>query len=205
MLREFITSHDFAFALILASLDAASQDDAQLLSAPTCPSPTHNHADMISLIHRRTPHQHIVPPSITSTPTLPSQLSRLTHLLPTLRLHITDPTIPSESNLPYPPFLPAGGLTRRLLASLHDEPKPVSHGAITAWCVEGDNRGDAHEFARVVLEVLGLGEWRLFNTRDVLKGVVDGTTVQEPRSWAGLFGAKEGWSGGMGADAELYG
>jgi hypothetical protein len=27
----------------------------------------------------------------------------------------------------------------------------------------------------------------------------------EPASWAGLFGAADGWSGGLGLDAEIYG
>ena len=29
--------------------------------------------------------------------------------------------------------------------------------------------------------------------------------VKEPRSWSGLFGAMNGWSGGSGDDAEIYG
>jgi hypothetical protein len=33
----------------------------------------------------------------------------------------------------------------------------------------------------------------------------DDVTVREPSSWAGLFGALGGWSGGLGSDAELYG
>ncbi|UOH83810.1 hypothetical protein LQV05_006548 [Cryptococcus neoformans] len=90
----------------------------------------------------------------------------------------------------YPPFLPAAGLTRRLLTALSEEKAPIPHGAIAAWCVEGDNRGDARSLAGVVLDVLSL--------QDVVQ-------VQEPVSWEGLFGTTEGWSGGLGADAELYG
>jgi hypothetical protein len=29
--------------------------------------------------------------------------------------------------------------------------------------------------------------------------------LKEPSSWKGLFGAVDGWSGGQGADSELYG
>lgn len=56
----------------------------------------------------------------------------------------------------YPPFLPAAGLTRRLLTALSGEKAPIPHGAIAAWCVEGDNRGDARSLAGVVLDVLNL-------------------------------------------------
>ena len=29
--------------------------------------------------------------------------------------------------------------------------------------------------------------------------------LREPKAWEGLFGVKEGWSGGAGSNAELYG
>jgi hypothetical protein len=29
--------------------------------------------------------------------------------------------------------------------------------------------------------------------------------LKEPKAWEGLFGVKEGWSGGAGSNAELYG
>lgn len=57
---------------------------------------------------------------------------------------------------PYPPFLPSAGLTRRLLQELQEDEN--SHGTLAAWCVEGDNRGDAMGLAAVVLQLLDLGE-----------------------------------------------
>ncbi|RSH85560.1 hypothetical protein EHS25_003699 [Saitozyma podzolica] len=171
LLREFITSNKLGYTLILTSLDAANQDDAQLL----------------------TPHQHILPPSSASSAS-DGIAKRIESSLRPLQLHLSEqpispPPSSSSSNTPYPPFLPSAGLTRRLLASLNDDPAKPAHATITAWCVEGDNRGDARALADTALKVLG----------------IDDVTVREPSSWAGLFGALGGWSGGLGSDAELYG
>ncbi|KAE8543172.1 hypothetical protein D1P53_000659 [Cryptococcus gattii VGV] len=118
------------------------------------------------------------------------QLQKIQNI-PPLSLGLSQPAT-SVQNITssYPPFLPAAGLTRRLLTALSEEKTPIPHGAIAAWCVEGDNRGDSRSFADVVLYVLDL--------QDVVQ-------IQEPASWEGLFGTTEGWSGGSGADAELYG
>lgn len=175
LLTQFITSHNFAFVLILTSLDAANQDDAQLLYVSSLPH-------VLSPKDHRTPHQHITTPSSSTSPAL--HLKRLTSTLPQLNLNLT---ASGSSSTPYPPFLPSAGLTRRLLSSLQSSPTP--HGAIAAWCVEGDNRGDARALASVVLDVL--------DVRDV--------ELTQPKSWTGLFGVTEGWSGGMGRDSELYG
>ncbi|WVF66133.1 hypothetical protein IAT40_000873 [Kwoniella sp. CBS 6097] len=193
LLNDFIRSAENAFGaiLILTSLDAASQDDAQLL----------------------TPHQRIIPPSYSSSSSNSSSssaiLKRLEQNLPPLQLNI-EPSphglgqseiqaSASSSTGPYPPFLPAAGLTRRLLASLNGtgtegQTQSASlsppHGAVTAWCVEGDNRGDAISLTKTVLALLGI-------ENDV--------QLKEPKSWQGLFGTTQGWSGGMGQDSELYG
>ncbi|KIR63636.1 proteasome assembly chaperone 2 [Cryptococcus bacillisporus CA1873] len=165
LLKTFINSNAFGAVLILTSLDSAIQNDAQLL----------------------TPYQRIIPPSLSS---LPSQLQKIQNI-PPLSLSLSQPAT-SVQNITssYPPFLPAAGLTRRLLTALLEEKTSMPHGAIAAWCVEGDNRGDSRSFADMVLYVLDL--------QDVVQ-------VQEPASWEGLFGTTEGWSGGSGADAELYG
>ncbi|WVW81907.1 hypothetical protein I302_103907 [Kwoniella bestiolae CBS 10118] len=167
LIREFIQSSGFGVVLLLASLDAANQDDAQLL----------------------TPHQRILPPTSSPHPILQT----LENTLPPLQLSLSTP--PSTfsghsetSSSVYPPFLPAAGLTRRLLSSLQDSQIP--HGSITAWCVEGDNSGDAISLAGVVLRVLGLDEH---------------VQLTRPKSWEGLFGTVDGWSGGAGQDSELYG
>ncbi|WOO84684.1 Proteasome assembly chaperone 2 [Vanrija pseudolonga] len=144
--------------LVLTSLDAANQDDAQLL----------------------TPHQAVVPP----TPAPHPVLGRLAQL-PALRLTLeTNTRAPAKETTTYPPFLPGAGLTRRILAAVADVPS----GAVSAWVVEGDNRGDAHALAAVALGVLGIE-----------------TQITEPSTWKGLFGSADGWSGGSGLDAEIYG
>lgn len=69
-----------------------------------------------------------------------------------------------------------------------------------AWCVEGDNRDDARALAAASLHVLGQGMLGVLvraNEPDV--------ELKEPKAWEGLFGVKEGWSGGAGSNAELYG
>ncbi|BEI93650.1 uncharacterized protein CcaverHIS019_0601090 [Cutaneotrichosporon cavernicola] len=82
-------------AIVLASLDAANQDDAQLL----------------------TPIQAILPPSPPTQPTL-TNLAKL----PPLRLTLDPTASPSAGSTSYPPFLPGAGLTRRLLSALADQP-----------------------------------------------------------------------------------
>ncbi|WVQ62578.1 uncharacterized protein L199_000720 [Kwoniella botswanensis] len=166
LIRQFIESSSFGFVLILTSLDAANQDDAQLL----------------------TPHQRVLPPSSSSSSH--KTLQTLENTLPPLQLNIDSdlPTTGSSNSSVYPPFLPAAGLTRRLLSTLKDSSIP--HGAITAWCVEGDNSGDAMSLAQVVLRLLVID---------------DHVQLQQPKSWEGLFGTVNGWSGGAGQDSELYG
>ena len=119
-----------------------------------------------------------------------------------------NPLLPSLEPIPrlqvdaYPPFIPGGGLSRRILSSLQDSSTP--HAAIGAWCVEGDNRDDAYALAAVVLHTLGRGE----HTPGLLPLIwltLGDTQLREPEEWAGLFGVVDGWSGGTGADAELYG
>lgn len=91
-----------------------------------------------------------------------------------------------------------------MLSSLHSRSTP--HGGIGAWCVEGDNREDAHALARVALYVLGLGMFYFFFSHSLsLRLTIDGVETIEPKEWNGLFGVVDGWSGGAGADSELYG
>ncbi|KAI9635853.1 PAC2 family-domain-containing protein [Dioszegia hungarica] len=165
LLRSFAEDSKFGFVLVLTSLDAANQDDAQLLA----------------------PHQHIAPPS---TPAPSDVLDRL-RSFPALSLSLASdrpPTSdPQRSTAQYPPFLPSAGLTRRLLAALQTTSTP--HGCLTVWCAEGDNREDAYALTARVLYLLD-------NRPEQIK---------EPRSWKGLFGVADGWSGGHGADSEIYG
>ncbi|KNZ77105.1 Proteasome assembly chaperone 2, partial [Termitomyces sp. J132] len=79
------------------------------------------------------------------------------------------------------PFIPGGGLTRRILASL---PKNwnIPTASLLQFVLEGDNRADARLFAAVAAKVIG---------QDVLEW-------QQPNTWnVGLFGAPH--------DQTLYG
>lgn len=121
-------------------------------------------------------------------------LGRLAQL-PPLNLRLEG--APPQKEAAYPPFLPGAGLTRRTLAALKEQGTPA--GALAAWVVEGDNRGDAHALAARALDLVGLGELLCGDG-----GLTADAPLAEPRSWRGLFGG-EGWSGGAGLDAEIYG
>lgn len=99
----------------------------------------------------RTPHQAIVQDAPGSV------LGRLAQLPPlNLRLEGAPPQQASQGT--YPPFLPGAGLTRRVLAALKEQGTPG--GALAAWVVEGDNRGDAHALAARTLQITGTGKLR---------------------------------------------
>ena len=95
------------------------------------------------------------------------------------------------------PVIPASGVTRRLLAALLDKGQasstPTDAAAILMQVAEGDNRYDAHVFARVVDKVLGLQ--------------VDPEKWVEPVSWkVGLYGRELGDAAtDRSGPSELYG
>ena len=107
------------------------------------------------------------------------------------------PSSSSSDAQPLLPVIPASGVTRRLLAALLDKGEassiPTDIAAVLMQVAEGDNRYDAHVFARAVDRVLGLQtppeKW------------------VEPVSWkVGLYGRELGGAGGEGSGAsELYG
>lgn len=79
------------------------------------------------------------------------------------------------------PFIPGGGLTRRILSSIPSS-WSIPTVALLQFVIEGDNRADANLFAAVASKVLGveIKEWK------------------QPGSWSqGLFGAPH--------DQTLYG
>lgn len=81
------------------------------------------------------------------------------------------------------PFIPGGGLTRRIFASISKD-WPIPTASLLQFVMEGDNRVDAHLLAGAVAKVLNLDSqiqaWR------------------QPTSWdEGLFGAPH--------DQTLYG
>ncbi|ORX34713.1 hypothetical protein BD324DRAFT_634592 [Kockovaella imperatae] len=222
LLHSFITSHAFAGVIILSSLDAANQNDAQLL----------------------TPHQLILPPTADRS-CLPIPLQELANL-PPLSLTI-DPSSPSQPSPPsahnpthYPPFIPGGGLTRRLLTSLHASSssskgisKSSSGGSSSSstWVQVDLPSGSAHtprESGSTSVTAsqpvpaaadspahLTVVAWCVEgdNRSDaralaalLLKALLpdSGVTLRQPASWKGLFGGQTS-SGIYSADAELYG
>jgi proteasome assembly chaperone 2 len=81
------------------------------------------------------------------------------------------------------PFIPGGGLTRRIFASI-PQGWPVPTASLLQFVMEGDNRTDAHLLAGVVAKVLDLDSQI--------------QTWRQPNSWnEGLFGAPH--------DQTLYG
>lgn len=140
LIQRFITEHNFEFTLFLTSLNSANQNDAQILydGSPFCETCS-GIAD-----RTRTPHQQIMPPQSTRKSKYSQRLSEIS------------PLVDPSSDSPYPPFLPSAGLTRRYLLSLKDT--KAEHAALTAWCVEGDNRDDARALASALLHVLNLGK-----------------------------------------------
>lgn len=72
------------------------------------------------------------------------------------------------------PYIPGGGLTRRILSLISSTSKwDIPVASLVHFAMEGDNRADADLFAAVVAKVLGLdvSEWK------------------QPSSWqVGLFG-----------------
>ena len=115
-------------------------------------------------------------------------------LLPNLKAIM--PSFTSETRALTPkdvPLIPSSGVTRRLLSALLEGPT-LDVAVATMSVAEGDNRYDAHVFARCVDKILGLQtqeeNWR------------------EPISWkVGLYGrelAIDGEGGDRGP-AELYG
>lgn len=89
------------------------------------------------------------------------------------------PGVENESQIP---FIPGGGITRRILSSV---PKAwsIPIAALLRFALDGDNRADAYSLASIVVQVVGIDlnsvEWR------------------QPESWDGLFGTPH--------DQSLYG
>lgn len=136
-------------------------------------------------------YQHLTPQS---TPTYQVQPQKSPKLHGTVLDSLNSLPIPAYTSptLQYPqhntehediPFIPGGGLTRRILGSLPDA-WTIPTVSLLQFVLEGDNRADARLFAAVVAKVINLDssieEWR------------------SPSSWnQGLFGAPH--------DQTLYG
>jgi proteasome assembly chaperone 2 len=80
------------------------------------------------------------------------------------------------------PFIPGGGLTRRMLSSISTSNWEIPVASLVHFAVEGDNRADAVSLAGVVAKVLG----------------IEVPLWKQPGSWQiGLFGTSH--------DQSLYG
>ena len=93
--------------------------------------------------------------------------------------------VPAATHRPQPdtPFIPGGGITRRLLSSLSST-WTIPTACILQFVLEGDNRADAEFFAGVIAKLLRLEPQIKHWT--------------QPRSWSvGLFGTPN--------DQTLYG
>jgi hypothetical protein len=151
LLAQFLTSYPFRDVLLLASLDSASGttedhlfNPLQVLFPPASSSDD-NKQEPTSTV------------SESETDTLKQRLSRIPEYIPPSPSQSY--TMPNKSSTSsYPPFLPNGGLTRRLLLTLHQQsnPAPPPYATLVYWCTEADNRDDALRFAGVVTYALGI-------------------------------------------------
>jgi proteasome assembly chaperone 2 len=179
-LLKFIHESRFSAALFLAGVDMSNRTDAQMTFVffilpffLGCCWTTKNLS---------TPNYYIHPPN--SPPWESSPLSSISQLpIPEytspVAQHPGDGTPQNEGPIP---FIPGGGLTRRILSNLPSASWSVPTGALVQFVLEGDNRSDASLMAAVVARILSLQvkQWK------------------EPSSWRqGLFGTPH--------DQTLYG
>ncbi|KAF8650409.1 hypothetical protein AX16_005216 [Volvariella volvacea WC 439] len=145
-LINFISNYAFSAVLILSGLEATDRSDDQMF-VPT----------------------YYIRPNVSST-------LENTPLLRLESLPIYRSPVPQQlggKEGPFIPFIPGGGLTRRILSSL-PEGWSIPTIALVHYTLEGDNRADAHLLAAVTSKVLG----------------IDQVSWTQPGSWGhGLFGA----------------
>jgi proteasome assembly chaperone 2 len=108
------------------------------------------------------PWRSLLPPNVKSDDERIARLKEIpSYLSSTAPDPLREDSISASTTQAYPPPLPAGGLCGPLLENLQHNGEGGSvppHGALCAWCAEGDNRGDAFGMAGVLAFVLGLGE-----------------------------------------------
>ncbi|KAJ3762795.1 PAC2 family-domain-containing protein [Lentinula raphanica] len=157
-LFDFVQESGIASVLVLSGVDLSNRLDEQMIT------PTYQLQPSASI-------------SLSSTP-----LHRLNEFpIP----KYTSPILPKSAindNEAQIPFIPGGGLTRRMLSSI---PKQwtIPLAALLRFAMDGDNRADAYSLASIVVQVFGKDlseiEWK------------------QPESWNGLFGTPH--------DQSLYG
>jgi len=160
-LLEFIDSSNFETVLFLSGVDLSDRTDAQMFTTTFHIIPNQRHA--------------LRSPSLENI----TSLSIPVYTSPVLQ-RAEEGLEGSSAPIP---FIPGGGLTRRILSAL-PETWSTPTASLLQFALEGDNRGDARLLAAVTLKVVGLdvsvNEWK------------------QPKSWqVGLFGAPH--------DQSLYG
>ncbi|KAH7924262.1 hypothetical protein BV22DRAFT_1091263 [Leucogyrophana mollusca] len=156
-LLHFISTSGVSAVLFLGGVDMSNRTDSQMLS-PTC---------------------HIIP--ATSAPISPSPLSALAELPIPAYASPVPQFIQADADDKRIPFIPGGGLSRRILSSIPNTWQ-IPAVCLLQYVMEGDNRGDAQLMAAVASKVLK------FDVR----------SWKQPGSWTqGLFGAPH--------DQTLYG
>jgi proteasome assembly chaperone 2 len=159
----------------LSGVDMSNRTDAQMMFVTfKCFARLHRY-----LLSPSTPTYYIRPPRSPSWEG--SSLSPITQLpIPEYSSPVSQFPGASQDEGPIP-FIPGGGLTRRILSNL-PESWEIPAAALLQFVLEGDNRSDASLMAAVVAKVLALEvpEWK------------------QPFSWQqGLFGTPH--------DQTLYG
>ena len=165
-LFQFVQEHRFSAVLILSGVDMSDRTDAQMMWVSLCliiPS--------FLMCWPRTPTYYIRPPNSSSWESSPlSPISQLP--IPEYTSPVSQhPGASPQTEGPIP-FIPGGGLTRRILSNLPPN-WDIPTAALLQFVLEGDNRSDASLMASVTAKVLSLEvpEWK------------------EPSSWQhGLFG-----------------
>lgn len=149
-LLRFIQDSGVASVLFLSGVDLSNRTDAQMM----------------------TPTYYLHPPN--APPLISAPLARLDQL----QIPVYTSPVPQhpfdltkESAIP---FIPGGGLTRRILSSIPSS-WSIPTASLLQFVLEGDNRADALKLAAVVVKTLGVD-----NLIEVWK---------QPGSWThGLFG-----------------
>ncbi|KAJ4483188.1 PAC2 family-domain-containing protein [Lentinula aciculospora] len=152
---DFAQRSGIASVIIMSGIDPSNRLDKQMITATYQLQP--------------------IASSLSSTP-----LRRLNDVpIPKYTSPITQNPGTTEPQIP---FIPGGGITRRMLSSL---PKSWSIPlvALLRFALDGDNRADAYSLASIVVQILG----------------IDLTSIEwkQPESWSGLFGTPH--------DQSLYG
>ncbi|KIM69806.1 hypothetical protein SCLCIDRAFT_13164 [Scleroderma citrinum Foug A] len=156
-LLEFISTSCPSAVIFLAGVDMSNRTDSQMLTPTTYIRPLSS-------------------PALTSTPL--TSLSALP--IPPYSSPVPQFVHPDQ-DLSGDPFIPGGGLTRRILSSIPDSWK-IPTVCLLQYVMEGDNRSDAHLLAAVAAKILNANV----------------TSWIQPTTWGhGLFGSPH--------DQTLYG